>query len=151
MTARTAELYKQTLQEYSNQAVSSDRLATLHDQKKCFQRAEIESQGSRDKEAHPCTGGSLLQAFGHDECSRAASSRQLLKLSSGMLQSMDLQPYDARVLQQCARRFALLYTSLTEHFADGFSWRVKPKFHFLMYLAEASTCPKEFWRYRDED
>ena len=95
----------------------------------------------------------VVLCYKHLDMTKAVEQAAANCLSSLLecYKALDLRPYDAKVLQHCARRFALLYTSLTEHFADEISWRVKPKFHLLMHLAEATTCPKEVWCYRDED
>ena len=153
MTARIGELYKQILQEYKNQGVSSDRLATLTEtmiRKNASSAPKLKAKGAETRKLIPVL---VALCYQHLDLTNAVEQAAANCMSTLLecYRALDLQPYDGSVLQQCARRFALLYASLTEHFGDGFSWRVKPKFHLLMHLAQSSTNPKEIWCYRDED
>ena len=78
MTARIGELYKQILQEYSNQAVSQDRLTTLTEtmiRKNASSAPRLKAKGAETRKLIPVLAVLCykLQAFGHDEGSRASS------------------------------------------------------------------------------
>ena len=152
ISASIALLFKEILAEYSVQNVSSDRLATLTEtmiRKNATSPPKLKAKRCRNTTTDACFGRALQETFGHQNAVEAAAKACL----SNLLQcyaALEETPYSPDYLEANATRFALQYSSLCNHFDDGFSWRVKPKFHLFMHLAKTHTNPRD-WTYRDED
>lgn len=88
-------------------------------------------------------------------------SRTILQMVSSLMEFymlMDCEDVSADLASAAAKKCCLLYAGLSkESLARGADlfWRVKPKFHLWVELAEYQCeylgNPKLFWAYRDED
>ena len=112
MTARLGELYKQILQEYKNQdqGVSSDRLATRTEtmiRKNASSAPKLKAKGAETRKLIPVL---VALCYQHLDVTNAVEQAAANCMSTLLecYRALDLQPYDGSVLQQCARRFALL-------------------------------------------
>lgn len=85
-----------------------------------------------------------------------ATVYQLMFQLMTMVQCLEQHPFIAAKLGAAARKFALLYTALEKAALDQDStmWKVKPKLHLLLELAEYAAPnwgnPRFYWTYRDE-
>ncbi len=66
-------------------------------------------------------------------------------------EALRAHPYDKEKLMLSGRLFASQAVTLEVFFADGVTWRTKPKLHLFLHLIESDTNPAEIWCYRDED
>ena len=153
ISARIALLFKEILAEYSVQNVSSDRLATLTEtmiRKNATSPPKLKAKGAETQRLTPVLDELCKKHLDTSNAVEAAAKA----CPSNLLQcyaALEETPYSPDYLEAYATRFALQYSSLCNHFDDGFSWRVKPKFHLFMHLAKTPTNPREVWTYRDED
>ena len=150
---RVGELFKEILEEYKNQGVTSDRLATLTEtmfRKDAASAPKLKAKGAETRKLVPILGvlcRKLLDSTGELDSAVVACMSLLLQCYA----ALDVDPYDPKLMEREVRRFALQYVSLRDYYADNINWRVKPKLHLLLHLSQSSTCPKDTWCYRDED
>ena len=107
----------------------------------------LKAKGAETRKLVPILGvlcRKLLDSTGELDSAVVACMSLLLQCYA----ALDVDPYDAKLMEREVRRFALQYVSLR---ADNINWRVKPKLHLLLHLSQSSTCPKDTWCYRDED
>ena len=66
-----------------------------------------------------------------------------------------IQPYDAKSAAKHARNFCLLFSEFSKKSDDPQHWKIKPKMHMFIHLAEnqcfESGDPSRFWCYKDEE
>ena len=64
-------------------------------------------------------------------------------------------PYNVELAAASAKNVCLIYSWFRKQASDDKVWRLKPKFHLFLHLAEAQTellgDPALFWSYQDED
>ena len=65
------------------------------------------------------------------------------------------QPYDKQMASDSARRCCLIFKSLSDQAKDLKLWKMKPKMHLFIELADYAVFehgdPSKFWTYMDED
>lgn len=99
-------------------------------------------------------GVELAEAFLDDNIPLEATAKQAAKLLSAMYDNLSHQHFNAQDMQDHARRFSLLQVALEDHskrFGKPNLWKVLPKLHMMLHLAESGSCPADAWTYRDED
>ena len=150
---RVGEVFTEILEEYKNQGVTSDRLATLTEtmfRKDAASAPKVKAKGAETRKLIPILGAlcrKLLDSTRELDSAVVACMSLLLQCCA----ALDVEPYDPNLMEREVRRFALQYVSLRDYYSDNITWRVKPKLHLLLHLSQSSTCPKDTWCYRDED
>ena len=150
---RVGELFKEILEEYKNQGVTSDRLATLTEtmlRKDAASAPKLKAKGAETRKLIPILGvlcRKVLDSTRELDSAVVACMSLLLQCYA----ALDVEPSDPNLMEREVRRFALQYVSLRDYYGDNITWRVKPKLHLLLHLSQSSTCSKDIWCYRDED
>ena len=100
----------------------------------------------------------LSQMMSENVGGTSAHYNQLIDLCRHLVafyMTFGMQPYDVKAASRHARSFCLLYASFNAKTDDPLFWRIKPKFHLFIHLAEMqcfeSGDPSRFWCYKDED
>ncbi|CAE7307171.1 unnamed protein product [Symbiodinium sp. CCMP2592] len=153
ITKRTGELYKEISQEYKNQGVASDRLATLTEtmyRKEAGKAPKLKAKGAETRKLIPILDA-VCRKFLDSSGDLDSAVLACISLLLACYAALDVEPYDPSLMEREVKRFALQYVSLRDHFGDNIAWRVKPKLHLLLHLSQSPTCPKDIWCYRDED
>ncbi|CAE7201968.1 unnamed protein product [Symbiodinium sp. CCMP2592] len=147
ITKRTGELYKEISQEYKNQGVASDRLATLTEtmyRKEAGKAPKLKAKGAETRKLIPILDA-VCRKFLDSSGDLDSVVLACISLVLACYAALDVEPYDPSLMEREVRRFALQYVSLRDHFGDNIAWRVKPKLHLLLHLSQSPTCPKDIW------
>ncbi|CAE7245566.1 unnamed protein product [Symbiodinium sp. CCMP2592] len=119
ITKRTAELYKEISQEYKNQGVASDRLATLTEtmyRKEAGKAPKLKAKGAETRKLIPILDA-VCRKFLDSSGDLDSAVLACISLLLACYAALDVEPYDPSVMEREVRK-----TGHDHHGAEDWTW-----------------------------